>query len=355
MVRLPTPPTAAEAARVRWVIAHPGAAFSVADVHAGWAEALRNHGEHVIEYNLDERLTFYSSALKQVGENAFTRYLTAEQAYELAINGLYAMLYQAWPDVLLIVSGFFVPPKVLDRARRSRTRVVVIHTESPYEDERQLELAQHADLNLINDPTNIEGFRQVAPTYYLPHAYRPTIHFPGEPVEELGCDLAFVGTGYKSRVGFFEAMDLSGLDVLLAGNWQEIGEDSPLYPFLAHDPEECLDNVRTADVYRSARVGMNLYRREAQRPELSQGWAMGPREVEMAACGLFFLRDPRPEGDAVLSSLPTFTSPQEASELLRWWLDHPDERGQSAARAREAVADRTFANHARSLLRLLDA
>jgi glycosyltransferase involved in cell wall biosynthesis len=340
---------------VRWVVAAPGPSFSVADVHRGWVEALREQGQHVIEFGLDERLTFYGSALRQTGEQTFTRMLTAEQSYELAVNGLYATLYKSWPDVLLIVSGFFIPPDLLDRARRSRTRVVILHTEEPYEFDRQIKLAPYADVNLIDDPTNLDKFRALAPTWYVPKAYRPAIHHPGPPVPELVCDLGFVGTGFPSRVAFLEQMDLTGLDVLLAGNWQSVGEDSPLYPFLAHDPDECLDNDKTADVYRSARVGLNLYRTEAQRPELSAGWSMGPRELEMAACGLFFLRDHRGEGDEVLGMLPTFDSPQEASDLLRYWLGRPEERKALAAKAREAVADRTFLNHAAELLRLFDA
>lgn len=80
---------------------------------------------------------------------------------------------------------------------------------------------------------------------------------------------------------------------------------------------------------------------------------MGPREVEMAACGMFFLRDPRPEGDELLSMLPTFTSPQEASERLRYWLEHPTLRQELASKAREAIADRTFSNRAAELLRIL--
>jgi spore maturation protein CgeB len=294
---------------VRWVVAQPGPSFSVQDIYAGWVEALRDLGQHVVEFNLDERLAFYGSALKQVSENHFERFLTAEQSYELAINGLYSTLYQAWPDVLLVVSGFFIPPRLLDRCRRTRTRVVIVHTESPYEDERQLQLAQYADVNVIDDPTNLDRFCQVAPTWYMPKAYRPGIHHLGAVVPELECDLAFVGTGYPSRVEFLEQMDLQGLDVLLAGNWQTVEESSPLYPFLAHDPDQCLDNHKTADVYRSARVGLNLYRREAQRPELSAGY----------------------------------------------WLDRPDERDALAAKAREAIADRTFVNHAAHLLRLLDA
>lgn len=339
---------------MRWVICQPGPSFSVQDVYAGWVEALRNAGEHVIEYNLDARLTFYGSAFKRVGEQTFTQALTAEQSYELAVNGLYATLYQARPDVLLVVSGFFLPPKLLDRVRRSGTRIVIIHTECPYEDERQLTLAPYADLNLVDDMASLDRFAAVAPSMYKPHAYRPTVHHPGPAVPELECDLAFVGTGYPSRVAFLERMNLAGLDVLLAGNWQGIAETSPLYPFLAHGPEDCLDNERAVDIYRSARVGINLYRREAQHPDLAAGTAMSPREVEQAAIGLFFLRDRRPEGDEVLGMLPTFTDPAEAGELLRWYLDHPEERRALAAKAREAVADRTFDQQARQLLRLLD-
>lgn len=339
---------------MRWVVAHPGPSFSVADVHNGWVEALRELGERVVEFNLGERLAFYGSALKQVDDNTFAHYLTAEQSYELAANSLYSTLYQVRPDVLLVVSGFFLPEKLLDRARRNGTRVVILHTESPYEDDRQLKIAKYADLNLLNDPTNLDQFKAVAPSAYMPHAYRASVHTPGDVQPGLECDFAFVGTGFPSRVAFFEAMDLKGLDVILAGQWQATSEDSPLRKYVGHELDQCLENADAVALYRSARVGMNLYRRESQRPELSAGWAMGPREVEMAACGLFFLRDPRGEGDEVLDMLPTFTTPHEASELLRYWLAHPDERAVLARKAREAIAERSFINHAAAVVRLLD-
>lgn len=328
--------------------------FSVFDTYTGWVEALRGAGQQVIEYNLSERLTFYASALKQVGADTFQHMLTAQQSYELAVNGLYATLYKARPDVLFVVSGFFIPWQLLDKARRSGTRIVVLHTEGPYEDERMMGLAPFADLLLIDDPTNLEAFQSVATAAYVPKAYRPSVHCPGPSVPELECDLAFVGTGYRSRVDFFEAMDLAGLDVLLAGNWQELAEDSPLWPFLVTTPEDCLDNERTVDVYRSAKVGLNLYRREAERPELSAGWSMGPREVEMAAIGLPFARDPRGEGDEALPMLPTFADPAEASQIVRWFLDHDAEREKASLAIREAVAWRTFDHHAAVLLQLLE-
>jgi hypothetical protein len=170
----------------------------------------------------------------------------------------------------------------------------------------------------------------------------------------MSSDFAFVGTGFPSRIEFLEQMDLQGLDVLLAGQWRLLAEsDSPLRKYLAHDLFEGLDNDQAAQVYRSAKASLNLYRREADRPELVAGYAMGPRELEMAACGLFFARDPRPEGDELLSFLPRFSTPQEASDQIRHYLRHDHYRAKLAVRAREAIQDRTFENAAKRLLRLL--
>lgn len=339
---------------MRILVAHPGPQFSVHDVYVGWVEALRQLGAQLVEFNLQDRLTFYNMTLLETGPGQLRKALTRAQATELAVNGLYAMLYKTRPDVLLAVSGFFMTPDLMDLARKSGTHVVLLHTESPYEDDRQLQLAPHADLNLLNDPVNIDRFAAVAPTRYVPHAYRPAMHKPGPADPALASDLAFVGTGYASRIAFLEAMDLDGTDVLLAGNWQQLNPSSMLVKYVAHDIEECIDNEQAVQIYRSAKVGLNLYRREGTAGDGAAGMAMGPREVEMAACGFFFLREPRAENEAVLPMLPAVISPEEASDQLRYWLAHDSEREKLAAQAREAVAGRTFRNHAAALLRLVE-
>jgi spore maturation protein CgeB len=341
---------------VRILAVQPGPSFSVHDVYAGWVEALRHFGHDVAEYNLGERLTFFEAARVEHEPGIFRRMLTdMDDVSRLATEGIYAALYRMRPHVLLCVSGFFIPEKLFDLARMTGTRVVIIHTESPYEDDRQSALAEHADVNIVNDPTNLDRFPKG--TVYIPHAYRPHVHRPynNECVDtRLMSDFCFVGTGYPSRIQFFESMDFGEADVFFAGNWKMLHDRSPLLPYVQHRTSECLDNEQAAIVYRLSRVGINLYRREANRPELSTGWAMGPREVEMAACGLFFLREPRGEGDEVLSSLPTFETPEQASFLLAEWLARPDWRQTAVEKAYAAIADRTFVNHAALLLRRLD-
>lgn len=340
---------------MRIVLAHPGPQFSVHDLYVGWTEAFREMDVKVIPFNLDDRLSFYDSTYFNVSEGQFKKATTAEQSVEFAVNGLNATLYKTVPDVLMVISGFLIPAELLDHARRHGTKVVLVHTEQPYETTREAGLAQHADINLVNDPINIDRFP--AGTYYQPHCYRSQLHHPGMTDPELASDLTFVGTGFESRIALFEAMCELGLtdyDVALAGNWQRLGEDSPLLKFLAHDLQECLDNTSASLLYRAAKVGLNLYRREHDEGDNATGWAIGPREVEMAACGLPFLRDPRGEGDELFPHHLQFTSAAEAVDGLRWWLDHPNERAAAAMAARAAVKDRTFTQAAVRLLQHIE-
>ncbi len=339
---------------MRVLLLHPGPWFSVHDVWVGWHEGLKAAGANVATYNLHDRLTFYDRAYMQVEEAKFRKALDADQAIELAMNGVLSSCYRFWPDVVVAVSGFMVKAEMLDLLRDRGHKVVLLHTEEPYEFEREFELAHHADLNLLNDPTHLEQFQAVAPSIYMPHAYRPQFHRPGPADPEAASDLAFVGTGFPSRVAFLEAMDLDGIDVALAGNWNMLDEASRLRQFLAHPITEGCGNAEAVKLYRATKVGINLYRREIENGGTPDGWSMGPREVEMAATGLFFLRDSRAEGNELFPMLPTFTDPDDASVQLRWWLDHEDARRDAAAKAREAIADRTFDRHAAELLRLIE-
>ncbi len=325
-----------------------------------WVEGLRAAGEEVYTFNLGDRLTFYDAALIEAaepdaeGRACVRKAMTRETAIETAADGIFRTLYKCWPHVVLLVSAFFTPPWMLDLIRGRGHTIVLLHTESPYQDDEQLIRAASAHINLLNDPVNLAAYRKFGQAAYMPHAYRPGVHHPaaaGDPIEH---DLAFVGTGFPSRVRFFEDMNLTGLNVKLAGPWLDLPEDSPLRDWTATNPEGCIDNDETAAIYRAARCGINFYRREGETAHEGEGWACGPREIEMAASGLYFLRDPRPESDELFPMLPSFTSPGEASELLRWALAHPEDRAEAAIKARTAVADRTFANHARKLLAMLD-
>lgn len=317
-------------------------------------------------FNTNDRLVYHSNALlnthvkDEQGLPIVRQAMTQEQAITAAMEALSHPVLWMWPDVILFISAFFMTAPWFHMLRNRRIKTVILHTEEPYQTEEELERGSLADANLLNDPTNLHRFRAIGPAEYFPHCYRPSVHYPRQGPRDPGkaSDFCFIGTAFKSRIGFFEQMNLDGIDALIAGaDWGATPEGSPLVKHIATGigtDQDCVDNTETAEIYRHSKMGINFYRRESEAEWDGKAYAMGPREVELAACGLPFLRDPRAEGDEVLPMLPTFSSPGEAGEKLRWYLAHEREREEMAARARAAIADRTFENSARRFLRLVE-
>jgi len=338
---------------VRVMVVHPGPHFSVADVYHGLSKGLAAAGAEVVPDRFDQSIDFAGAiGIKRKGR--WRQAFNQRDAMEVAGELLQAQIYRRWPDVIVFVSAFWLSPMTLGVLRhKGAHKLVGWFTESPYEDDRQLQFAPHMDAVFVNDPTFLDLYRAVNPnSHYAPQSYDPDVHRPGPGRDDWRCDVAFAGTAFPSRLEFMEAVDWSGIDLRLGGLWAG-GEQ--WHDRLVHPPTECLDNADTVSLYQSAKASWNLYRREASWPGGRSGWAMGPREVELAATGTFFLRDPRPEGDAVLSMLPTFADPGEFGDKLRWWLSHDDARQEAATAARAAVADRTFASSAARLLSTVDA
>lgn len=337
---------------MRALVIEPGPDFSVKDVHAGIVSGLQANGVHVVPFNLADRLNFYCNVELCI-DGEYRRALEYEAACQMAAQGIRAEAFGYRPDVVIVVSSFFIPPDTFTLLRLNGIKVVLWCTESPYEDPRQIRMAAYADVVILNDPTNLDEFRKQNPrTYYLPHAYQPAVHHAEGRVDTI--PFSFVGTGYQSRIDFFEKVNWPA-DPELYGNWQQVTDDSPLLPFLMHERGQCVDNDDAAKIYRQSATSANLYRKEAMDADCVDGWAMGPREVELAACGTWFAREPRGESDELFPMLPTFTEPAELGDLIRWALSNPDLRVKAAAQARAAIADRTFERNAARFLSLLGA
>lgn len=336
------------------LLVRPGPHWSVADVANGWSKAFRRLGVDLYELDLDNVLWFYANAkVPQDGTDILA--FDWDGAVREAADRIKARVLEFWPDVVFVVSGFFVREPVIDLFRARGITTVLLATESPYQDDQQLEWARHFDVTLLNDPTNIDLFMgECRNVFYTGHSYDPDVHKPGPATPDLVSDVCMVGTGYPSRISWLEQVDWDGVDLRLGGNWSGLA-DHPLRDRVAHTQlSGCLDNVEAVDWYRSTKIGLNLYRREADRPDLVDGWSMGPREVELAACGAFYMTEARGENEQLLPFVPKIESPAQFSEEMRWWLDRPHQRHKIALKAREVLSGWTFENRAAVLLRLLE-
>jgi hypothetical protein len=328
------------------MVVRPGPGWSVADVAVGWIRALARMVE-VVDFRWDQVVAFHGSRLPLLSSNDVTL---------LASDVLLSRVLTTAPDVIVVVHGGEVPPATYAELRRHAT-VVLVHTESPYEDDRIASMHWCADVHLVNDPSGVERLTAAgAMAAYAHQAHDPAVHFDDGRARSL--PLVFVGSGFAGRRAFLERLERrlpAGCDLHLGGTWS-VDRRRRLDRCVRDDWPRPMPNTETAEVYRTARLGLNLYRLDhLERPELACGWSMGPREVEMAACGLWFARMPRPEGDQVLSMLPTFDDVDECVEVLAWAWAHPDAVAAAASAARKAVAGRTFDALASGLLGLLEA
>lgn len=328
------------------VVVGPLAHWAISDVADGWVAGLRELGVQTAHFDTRSQLSYFLEA--KVGEDQ----MGDEQARRAVTINLFGDLYDLDPDVVFIVTGRDVFWPMIARIR---CPVVLILTEHPYEREAQAIAASDMDpdLILVNDPVGSDVYQQIAPTFYLPHAYRPDVHYPSTDAKDI--DAIYVATGFPNRVELLEKVDWSGIDMTLGGMWYGVDEHSPLHPFLRDGVAlRSIPNTELADLYRRAVTGFNIYRDDSHGEHSNaDGWAVGPREIEMSACGLWHARHARPEGDELFPMLPSFTEAAELGDLLRWALEHPDERQAAADAARAAITDRTFAANATKTLKRL--
>lgn len=344
---------------MRVLVVDPGIDFSVGDVYRGLVKGLRSTGEQVATFGVMEKVNAFSSAHIKPDDGPLRLAWDVPDVINITNQMLRGAVLDTDPDLIVVVSGFFVNDLTLRILRARGKKVVAVMTEQPYELTRELRLASKVDGVALNDPTHIDAFREVCPNvWYQPHAFDPDVHYPGTGPKTF--DAWWCGTGYESRRQWLEAAVKdprwpADAHVGLAGNWKGLEDhpESPLHRFLIDQEhtESCVRNTDTADGYRTAAMSWNTYRKEAETDDLSDGWAMGPREVELAACGTFFARESRPEGDALFPMLPIIDDPREFGDVLRWSMDNPEARADAAMKAREAVSDRTFDRTAAELLR----
>jgi hypothetical protein len=333
----------------RPLIVHPGAMTSTADVYAGLVSGLRAHGVDAVEYALHGRLIAASRMLHMIWRHKRRsdpklKPPTLEDCCYQACLGLFEKLLRFKIDAVIVVSGVLMPIDTL-ALLKEQVAVGVILTESPYLSEHEQTIASQADVVWTNERSFLPILKKVqSRSDYLPHAWLPGVHDKtGEQARSH--DVVFVGTGFQERVDLLESVDWTGIDLGLYGNWP-VSDESPLKSFVVNGE---IPNNQTAALYRHAKVGMNIYRTTAgiamhgEGGHIEHAESLNPRAYELAATGSFHLSTPRDEViEKFGPTVPTFTTSDELSSLLRYWLAHEDERMAVAARLPALVAEDTW-------------
>lgn len=316
--------------------------MSIGDVSRGYRRALERQGHEISDYRLGSRFEYHRKAIPETVKD---QGILARQASETILNE--ALYCNA--ELVLIISGLNVHPIALWLLGKAGIRAAVILTESPYDDEAQ---RQWTDLSHVGSDVNLTVFTndRISSTKYgwhfLPPSFDPAIHYPVEQEESLACDVLMIGTGWTERQQLLEAVNWEGIDLKLFGIWPNIVPGSALAPFYV---PEVVSNAKVPTMYCSAKINLNVHRGS----EIAM--TPGPRVYELAACCAFQMSDPREDLLALFNGgIPTFTSPRELEEKVRYYLDQPEERRYCAGIALDAVCAEDFDKRASTLMAVVE-
>lgn len=385
------------------VVGSPHAA-STRDVFMGVLKGLSQNGLAAVKsYDVFPLGEFFANFIAWFKAEGITVNMLREipSPMLLAYQAVFIAAHHYEVDMVVFVSPQYLPMDIPRLLKKDKFKVIGIFTENPYED--HIDAAQKADnfthcfVSDLNSVAYWSMFNEN--TFYLPHSYDPDKHFPwwDAPQHKKRHDIhnghqhvTYVGSGFVRRQRYLEEMLASkhwgpDIDLRLYGYWPflmpspESGitlrgpdgnesdrdeyfgdliprEPSPLAPYTR---ASMVDNAFTARIYRGSAIGINIHRTERWNNNADvlidpgEAYSMGPRAVELAACGLFQIADFRQEIEDVFGdSVPFHSSPEELGRLIRKYLADPAERERLARQQHEAIKGRTFANSMRRVLEL---
>lgn len=314
--------------------------MSTHDVFAGLVEAMRASGAPVAEYRFDGRLSrthqFLHFLFRKSIREMPDRHWPKPTNDDVLLTASMDLVPRAWLlkcDAILIVTGMFLPPDIIELAKRTM-RVYLLCTESPYDSQYERHIAQFADAVWVTERSVVESFREVCPQVaYLRHAWRPGVHDVSLPTDrqQPAHDVVFVGSYFEERVRLLEQVDWTGIDLGLYGMLDMIPKRSPLRRFAKNG---VTPNPVAAALYRRAKIGLNLYRTSATAQSLN------PRAYELAASGVCSVSEHRDEiADVFGDAVPTFHTPAELEAHVRALLADEPRRSSLAAAAKSVVLD----------------
>lgn len=348
------------------LLVHPGASWSVADVWRGIKGSFEDAGVEVVQYALDGRIEYSGAWLnwlykRRMREDNWKGPPPTQGDYVyLACQGLLERALNHRVDWVFIISGSYIHPKMLWLLREAGIKVSCLFTESPYQDEEETIIAKVCQAVWTNERTSIGTYSPICPIVnYYQHAVDPERHKPGPFNDDTAAhDVVFVGTGFVERCELFSGINWDGIDLGLYGTWVLLGSRNRLRQHLVSRKDLVIDNAKTAQLYRNAKIGVNHHRtsmgfgRKAE--HITAAESMGPRGYELAATGTFFLSDRRAEVAEIFSDLvPTYDSPEELEDLIRYWLPRETERRQIAEALPAAVKMHTFDDRVEKILDVL--
>lgn len=354
--------------------------ISTLDVYTGLGDALKTMGHDVFPYELHDSLKFYQEAVKHFIEGTNIR-IPINQIYSKACEGLIATVVHHWPDLIIYITGQYIPPWVpsLIRERFKGMKQAVWYTESPYMIAQEIQRAPLYDYVFTCDKVCLPIYKRFNPnTFYLPTAYNSRYEWdlPMQKWEEIvySPDVFFVGSEVPGRLEFlkeFAGYIKGEVDFKIFGTFPSIegGVCAELEPFAV---PTTLTKYEVSRYYRGAKLVLNHFRvNESQvilrniktgKSAVSEivPYSLSPRVYEAFAAEACLLTQKRQEFDDLGlhdgEDLLFYENAKECAEKALKYIkkEHDQDRKRIAASAVKKMDWHTYLDRAEHILEVVE-
>lgn len=328
----------------RTVLVVGGTQVTTSDLHLLYHRAFTALGWRSVFVSNDSHLPFAEKVLQQ----ARLRFSAAH--FALFNRRVRRVAAEAAPDLVFVTgSNWYLKPGTIRHLRRRYGARVVLNEQHLQVFRRYqaecLPLYDHVftqDSGLVALLTHASPVRAAS---LLGPACDPREHRPLDLTDDerarYGADVSYLGYAYPNRLELFERLTDHRVRVWGVG-WDR---SEALRPFFDPRPVHGLLKTR---IYNATRVNVNLQSVSYQLDGVTC------RPFEVAACGSFCISEARADLARFFRLEEEMVSFRDADELRRkigYYLAHPDEARDIAARARARVlAEHTYEHRARQVI-----
>lgn len=346
--------------KVKVLVVAPGSVYSTYDMYRYYMDALERNEQtkdSVSGFAYHNIILYHQLARESMQEQYNVNFGGELHDVIRASRELLIEVYVNKPDVILFIDGSKFPVALYNALTEFisdlnlDTIIACYLTEAPYINDPISTYDGAFDVVFTNDLYDYQkrAARKEEIVYYLPHSYSRDTHFPYG--KEKTIDVFFCGTLFPERATLFDGVNWNGINAEITGSW--ILADKDIFNRLHQAgiaTEKILRNEEVAEKYQQSKIVVNLGRTFGWDKNLNirnvneeQIYSMGPRVVEAVSCGAFVISEYRPEiQDIFGDAIPFFSSPGELEELIKYYLEHEDERVEKAQKALQCVEEMSY-------------
>ncbi len=319
-------------------------------------------GHNVFHFDPLEEKKIYSHLKDFLNSKDF--FVNPNFLNELSFERLPSLLIEKECDFAFFVHGVFVPKRIVSTVRKAGIKTGVWLIDDPHEIDLSLSYSGIYDIIFTDERNAVEAHsKSKKPAFYLPVGFDSDIYFPCvENDEKYKSDICVLASGFSERIRLLESIYpvLKKYDFKLIGNWDNLSLSSPLRK---HVKSGLVSVHEAARYYRGAKIVINPHRNPwgaslgsnfKKIPAVSPN----PRVFESAACAAFCLTDDYRKDCFEFfkkdEEIGSFSSPEDLSEKIEYWLKEDKKRKEAARRAAVSALKHSYIERAKTVLECLD-